>query len=72
MSGASPISVWGSQNGVPNHMSINLFFCHSLERVLIVIMMGPLQIQREEGGQGERVCLVLMGINIGIKTSIVK
>jgi hypothetical protein len=48
MSGASPISVWGSQNGVPNHMSIT-FFGHSLERVLIVIMMGTLQIQREEG-----------------------
>jgi len=29
-------------------------------------MMGTLQIQREEGAGG-RVCLVLMGINIGIK-----
>jgi hypothetical protein len=52
MSGANPISVWGSQNGVPNHMSITLFR-HSLERVLIVILMGTLQIQREEGrGEG--------------------
>jgi hypothetical protein len=29
-------------------------------------MMGTLQIQREARGRG-RVCLVLMGINIGIK-----
>lgn len=70
MSGASPITVWGSQNGVPNHVPITLLPL-SIERVLIVTMMGTLQIQREEG-PGGRVCLVLMGINIGIKTMVLR